>query len=475
MISVLLLSCSFLALSAQAPGDSDKPEPQAAAIVASVEKVIADAIAIAEPSVVAIHRSKNENGPETLAIRGRKRARIVPMFLTRRASPIPDLSNMLSFDYGSGVVIGDQGEILTLYHVVRGASELYVRAAGRQLFEAEVIAADPRSDLAVIVPAMSEGAEFPRLKPIAIGDSGRLRKGAFLIALGNSFNAAQDGSPSASWGILSNVSRRLELDVDEAPGPRKTLGLGLVHYPTLLQLDAKLNLGMSGGAVINLKGELVGLTTMASSPAGFDAMAGYAIPMDKITKRAISSLTEGKEVEYGLLGIQADDKGTNYVSQIKHGSPAYLAQLQVNDQIVAVNGIPVTNFDSLILAVNVFPAGEAVRLKIQRGDETIERTIVLAKLLIEGEVIATNRPKPWRGLRVEYTAHNRGSEPAMFGVVAAEVEDGSKAADSGLKRGQLIRRVAGKEVRSPREFADAVAGLEGPVTLDTDLGQVTVK
>ncbi len=232
---------------------------------------------------------------------------------------------------------------------------------------------------------------------------------------------------------------------------------------------------MSGGAVINLKGELVGLTTMASSPAGFDAMAGYAIPMDKITKRAISSLTEGKEVEYGLLGIQADDKGTNYVSQIKHGSPAYLAQLQVNDQIVAVNGIPVTNFDSLILAVNVFPAGEAVRLKIQRGDETIERTIVLAKLLIEGEVIATNRPKPWRGLRVEYTAHNRGSEPAMFGVVAAEVEDGSKAADSGLKRGQLIRRVAGKEVRSPREFGDAVAGLEGPVTLDTDLGQVTVK
>ena len=81
-----------------------------------------------------------------------------------------------------------------------------------------------------------------------------------------------------------------------------------MNYPTLLQLDAKLNLGMSGGAVINLKGELVGLTTMASSPSGFDAMAGYAIPMDKIIKRAIATLKEGKEVEYGLLGIQADDK-----------------------------------------------------------------------------------------------------------------------------------------------------------------------
>ncbi len=474
MISVLFLSCSLLASPAQAPGGADKPEPQAAAIVAAIEKVIADAIASAEPSVVAIHRNKNENGQETLAVRGRKRAREVPMFFPRRALPIPDTSDMLSFDYGSGVVIGDHGEILTLFHVVRGASKLIVRAAEKQVFEAEVIAADPRSDLAVIVPVVNEGADFPRLKPIALGDSSRVRKGAFLIALGNSFNAAHDGTPSASWGILSNISRRLEFDGDELGG-RKTLGL--VNYPTLLQLDAKLNLGMSGGAVINLKGELVGLTTMASSPSGFDAMAGYAIPMDKLTKRAISSLKEGKEVEYGLLGIQADDKMSNFVAQVKVGSPAYLAQLQMNDQIVAVNGMPVSDFNSLILAVNVFPAGEGVRLKIQRGDETIERTIVLAKLMIEGEVIATNRPKPWRGIRVEYTSQNqsRVSEPAMPGVVVAEVEEGSKAADSGLKRGQLIRRVAGKEVRSPREFADAVSGREGPVTLDTDLGQVTVK
>ena len=73
-----------------------------------------------------------------------------------------------------------------------------------------------------------------------------------------------------------------------------------------MQLDAKLNLGMSGGAVINLKGELVGLTTMAASPAGFDAMAGYAIPMDKLGRRAVETLKEGKEIEYGLLGIKAD-------------------------------------------------------------------------------------------------------------------------------------------------------------------------
>jgi S1-C subfamily serine protease len=480
MTALLFSSCLLLGWPAQQAKASDPPEPSAAAIVASVEKLISDAIATAEPSVVAIHRNKNETGQETLAIRGRKRGRSLPMAFPNRIPQPLDTSNMISFDFGSGVVIGDHGEILTLFHVVRGARELLVRAPGKQEFEAEIIAADPRSDLAVIVPVLSEGTPLPRLKPVVLGDPTRLRKGAFLVALGNSFNAAHDGNASASWGILSNISRKLELERDEySMGPPRTLGL--VHYPTLLQLDSKLNLGMSGGAVINLKGELVGLSTMASSPSGFDALAGYAIPMDKIIRRAIATLKEGKEVEYGLLGIRADRKFTNYVFEVQPGSPADRGQLQVNDQIVAVNGIPVTDFESLILAVNVFPAGEAVRLQLIRADEKLERTIVLAKLSVDGEVIATNRPKTWRGLRVEHsstlykTFMQRFGEPPPVGVVVVDIEDGSAGADSGLKRGQLIRKVGGKDVRSPQEFADAVASQEGPVTLDTDLGQVTVK
>ena len=119
--------------------------------------------------------------------------------------------------------------------------------------------------------------------------------------MGNPFNAAQDGKPSASWGILSNVARKVEPEQDDdVDVPRR---LSFPNYPTLLQLDSKLNLGMSGGAVVNMKGELVGLTTMAASPAGFDAMAGYAIPMDRIGRRAVETLKQGKEIEYGFLGI----------------------------------------------------------------------------------------------------------------------------------------------------------------------------
>src|SRR5262249_32997620 len=211
-------------------------------------------------------------------------------------------TDALSFDYGSGVVIGDKGEILTAYHVVRGAARLTVRAEKRQAFLAEIIAADPRSDLAVIAP--KDGPEPPpKLRPLAIGDSTRLRKGAFLVALGNPFNAARDdGRPSASWGILSNIARQIE----PTPEEKSRQEMQLRHYPARLQLDAKLNLGMSGGAVINLKGELVGLTTAAANAVGFDAQAGYAIPMDLLGRKVVETLKQGKEYEYGFLGINLD-------------------------------------------------------------------------------------------------------------------------------------------------------------------------
>lgn len=476
MTALVVLSClAWVPDGPQAPA-SPSSSPAPAEVVASLEQVLAEAIAKAEPSVVAIHRKKAEHSQETQAVRGRKRSRPLvdhSRFEARFGVPIEPL-DFISFDYGSGVVIGAQGQILTAFHVVRGAELLVVRAAGQPAFEAEVLAADPRSDLAVIVPMLSPGVDPPRLKPLALGEAARLRKGSFLIVLGNPFNAARDGNPSASLGILSNRARRLEPDlVAEKPQ--------LPNYPTLLQLDAKLNLGMSGGAVINLRGELVGITTTAASPEGFDAQAGYAIPMDKLGRRAVETLKEGKEVEYGLLGIIPGPEHSNRVGRVHPHSPAAQGDLRVNDEIIAVNDAKVTDFDSLILAVNVYAAGEPVRLKIRRGDTVSEVTLVLAKFPVDGEVIATNRSQAWRGLRVDYTTAVRAPafgpqflEMPAAGVVVTDVEDGSPAASAGLKKGQLIRRVGERPVPTPRAFAEAVADLDGPVTLETDLGMMTV-
>ncbi|MFO0890195.1 MAG: trypsin-like peptidase domain-containing protein [Isosphaeraceae bacterium] len=190
-------------------GWTDPPrQASPAELIASLETSVADAIARAEPSVVAINRIKGENPQETVAVRGRSRPQAAD-FRTPRPRFFRDLdsADAISFDFGSGVVIGPgRSSPLSTWSAAR---RLVVRAADRQQFEAEIIAADPRSDLAVISPVEAPNVPQPTLNPIALGDAERLRKGSFLIALGNPFNAAQDGKPSASWGILSNLARRI--------------------------------------------------------------------------------------------------------------------------------------------------------------------------------------------------------------------------------------------------------------------------
>jgi S1-C subfamily serine protease len=484
MSLLLPLICLSLAWS-DPPAQTNPPasrQVNPSDLVAALETVIADAIARAEPAVVAINRFKGENGQETLAVRGRQRPQPVVDFRVPRSRFFRDFdtADAISFDFGSGVVIGKEGQILTAYHVVRGAARLVVRAAERQQFDAEIIAADPRSDLAVIAPVAIPGTPPPHLKPIPLGDAEQLRKGSFLIALGNPFNAAQDGKPSASWGILSNVARRVLPEPEDPPSPPKPPRFPT--YPTLLQLDSKLNLGMSGGAVVNMKGELVGLTTMASSPAGFDAMAGYAMPMDRLGRRAVETLREGKEIEYGLLGIRSRTiPASNRVVEITANSPADQGQLLAGDEIIAVNDTAVVDWDTLILAINSHGPGDEVRLRIRRNGQEITKTVVLAKYPVDPEMIATNRPPAWRGLRVDYLSTinaNSGvlpiTEERAGGVVVSEVQDDSPAARAGLKKFQIIRQVGKTAVSSPTAFARAVADQQGPVALGTDQGTISI-
>lgn len=486
------------ALLGPAPQDPAGPPPRAAVdVVAALESSLADVIARAEPSVVAIARDKDGKSEETTRVRGR----------TAPTPPIPDEPRVVfgrfpdlngfdvegpdyvASDFGSGVIIGPRGEILTTLGVVKGASRLVVRAAGVHDFEAEVIAADPRSDLAVIAPCGPANhprspfrpltlADVEKLRPLPLGDAAKLRKGNFLLALGNPFNSARDGRAAASWGILANVARRLD------PTLVDVRSLQLRHYPTLLQLDAKLNLGMSGGAVVNLKGELVGLTTAAANAGGFDAQAGYALPIDALARRAIEALREGREVEYGFLGIGLSSDGSNRIENVTAGTPAGEGGLVINDAILSIGAIPVTDRDSLVLAVNAFAPGAPIKVRVRRDGKEVERTVVLSKLPVVGEVIATTRPASWRGLRVDFVStsvrSNRGDDVlgamARGGVAISEVQPGSPADDAELKPGQIVTAVEDQPVRSPAEFAKAVADRKGDVTLRVEGDQrVTLK
>jgi serine protease Do len=460
------------------PPQQEKP-PSPIDVVSALETALGDAIARAEPSVVAIAREKDGKNDLTTAIRGRMGPLTLPQdqpFVIGGAGIFDEMEgpDYIASDFGSGVVIGDKGEILTTFHVVKGASRLVVRAYGGKVFDAEVLAADPRSDLAVIVPREMPRVQKPILKPIAIGDGTKLRKGMFLVALGNPFNAGRDGKASASWGILANIARRVDASQVE-PALRQ-----LRHYPTMLQLDAKLNLGMAGGAVINLKGEMVGLTTNAANVGGFDSQAGYALPIDTLTRRAIEALKQGKEVEYGFLGVMLSTTNSNEIKGVQFGTPAGEGGLMQGDEVVSIGGLPVVDSDSLVLSVNSFPPGERIAVRVRREGVIIEKTVVLSKLPMKGEVIATNRPIVWRGLRVDFVSTDPrvsyGEDViramAMGGVLVIEVQPGSASADAGIKVGQIIVKIEGQPIKTPADFANAVEGLKGTVSLTTEGNRV---
>ena len=493
----------FLVMAAALVGSDPQGSPGSPIdVVSALESALVEAIARVEPSVVAIARDKDGKGEETTAVRGRNahppglvQEPPVGFRVFNNVNGFVDLDqpDYVASDYGSGVVIGDKGEILTAFSVVKGASRLLVRAMGTSDFDAEVIAADPRSDLAVIAPREvshrfrpdnarpSPSVDLNKLRPLVLGDATKLRKGNFLLALGNPFNSSRDGRSSASWGILANIARRLDsMHLDSEPNKRQ-----LRHYPTLLQLDAKLNLGMSGGAVVNLKGELVGLTTDAANVGGFDAQAGYAIPIDPLTRRAIDTLRQGLEVEYGFLGISLSKDGSNRIgADVRPGTPAGEGGLLIDDTILSIGDRPVVDADTLVMAVNAYSPGLPIKLRIRRDGKEVEKTVVLAKLPVSGEVIATSRPEAWRGLRVDFVSTNvrniRNSDlldaMAKGGVVIAEVLPGSAADDAELKLGQIITAVEGQPVRSPADFAKATVDRRGPVTLTIEGNQtLTIK
>jgi serine protease Do len=326
------------------------------------------------------------------------------------------------------------------------------------------------------------GIEAVDLPPIRLGDAGQLRKGQIVVALGNPYALARDGQVSASWGIVSNLARK----APPAPGDVDTSGkTTLHHFGTLIQTDAKLNLGTSGGPLLNLRGEMVGLTVALAATAGYETSAGYAIPVDQTFRRVIETLKQGREVEYGFLGVQPSSLEPEEVLAGMHGirvyrvvpgTPAALCGLRENDVVSEVNGNPIHDADGLVLQVGKLPVEAVARLGVFRDRRKLDLSATLTKYPVPGKKIVTVRDPSWRGLRVDYATAFVDSGPRAryglsfpeIGVIVTDVEQASPAAKADLRRGMLITRVGQKPVRTPKEFHAAVARETGPVRLEVD-------
>ena len=218
---------------------------------------------------------------------------------------------------------------------------------------------------------------------------------------------------------------------------------------------------MSGGAVVNMKGELVGLTTTAANAAGLRRHGRLRDPDGRASAAGSSRRSrQGKEIEYGLLGIRLDT-GRH---QPGRGSSARAPRPAQGESRSTTRSSPSATSRSptstrLILAINTMPAGDEVTLKIRRaGQELIERTVELAKFRVDGEVIATNRPAAWRGLRVDYTSTLTPPRPSATPIPRADGprrggrhrgRGGLARRRAGLKTGQVIRQVDGKTRAQP--------------------------
>jgi S1-C subfamily serine protease len=352
--------------------------------------------------------------------------------------------------------------------------KVFVRLPGDKESYADIYAADHRSDLAVLKLIDDKVGPLPA---IPFGDGGSVRKGQWLLSIANPFAAGfRDGSPSASWGILSNIRRR-------APGKlREEERMKTLHqYGTLLQTDARLNLGCSGGALIDLKGEMIGLTTAVAALSGSETAGGFAVPLDDKMKRIIAVLRQGKEVEYGFLGVALEEsdrreEGVQVSTRsdgVVAGSPASRAGLRPGDRIMKVNGVRLRDNEDLFLAVGGLLAGSEVRLEVRsfRGAVVERGPVPLAKLYVPGKSIVSNKPAAFRGLRVDYTSVSYmraglGGVPIRNGVAVREVRPGSPADQARLRADDVIVKVGNRSVATPDEFYQVVKDLKnGPVEL----------
>ena len=444
----------------------------------ALEKRLVDAIARAENSVVAIARYRNDLPPLPTGPLG--------MSLPR---PRPD-DEPAPNEFATGVVIDRQGYILTNYHVLgdpaKNAYKVWVK---RRPFDAisvtaavEVKAGDPWTDLAVLK------IDADDLEPIVFGDAKKLRKGQIVIALGNPYNIAHDGDVSAGWGIISNLGRRVP---ERAGGFRPAdASETLYQYGGLIQTDARLNLGTSGGALVNLSGEMIGLITALAAKEGYERSMGFAIPVDEVFLRTVETLKKGRKAEFGFLGISpaelSDAMRRNgqhgaLVSSVVPGTPAAAARLREGDIITRINGRPIYDRDMLMRALGGQPAEATIRLTVQRGAQlgrpgrVLETSVKLSKKYISSSRPAfsqTEEPR-WRGMRVDYPTAlppnllTRALQAgAPTGALAAvEVAADSPAWKAGIRPGYLFTRVDGRRVTTPQQFYDAVANKNGDVTL----------
>jgi serine protease Do len=359
---------------------------------------------------------------------------------------------------GSGVIVSEDGYIVTNNHVIEKAQEIKVLLSNKKDYKAKLIGADPKTDIAVIK------IEAKGLTALPWGDSNKLRVGEIVFAIGNPFGLNQ----TVTMGVIGAVGRA---------------NVGIADYEDFIQTDAAINPGNSGGALINARGELIGINTAILSRTGGYQGIGFAVP-SSMARQVIDSLVKYKKVVRGWLGVSiqevtsdlAEEFGVKdlkgaLVSGVMKGSPAEKAGIKQGDVILQYNGKVVEDTGHLRNMVSQTPIGTRVKAKLLRQKKEVEVEVVIAELpkkMAEASSRNTDESEDKEeensalsGLVVrELTpdlAGRLGIDENEKGVVVVKVDPDSKVFEAGIRPGDVILQINQKDIGTIEDYKKAAS------------------
>ena len=462
-------------------------EPTKEELLVAIEKQLKSANATAGPAVACMVVSKSDRYPKPMGAADKpghlggydpkEFLKLNPAPGNARIAVSLDLSDPKSISdhgYACGVVIDASGLVLTPYHVVEGATKVYIHLPGRVGSYADIHAADARHDLAVLKlitpPANLTAIKFADVR-LDNRDNQRptVASGKLVVLMANAYTTgfALD-KPSAALGSLGPIRFHLNLDL---PNSAKKMD-SYYYFGPFLEHDAKLNAGLSGAALLNLDGEMIGLTTATAVVGGGERAPHFAFPADDSFRRVVDVLRRGEEVDYGYLGVTLDKAPGVVIQSVMALGPAARAGMEGGDVITHINGVAVNNYDELLVHIGSALADAKVKLTVSRFGREREMTVTLGKLRHDQPFIASVRPDPVFGLRVDYGSILTQRLPmnarplgngVPAGVSVRDITANSPAATAFKKIGDrperwLITHVNGNAISTPTELYKAAKG-----------------
>ncbi len=371
-------------------------------------------------------------------------------------SPFPTPKKKREYEQrglGSGVIIDKQGHIISNNHVVRDADEIVVKMSDKREFEAKIVGADEKTDIAVI-KIEAKDADLP-IAPL--GDSESVVVGEWVLAIGNPFGLQQ----TVTAGIISAKGRA---------------NVGVAEYEDFIQTDASINPGNSGGPLVNLRGEVIGINTAIASRTGGNIGIGFAVPIN-MARAVMNQLIRSGKVTRGWLGVKIQEitpdlaKGFNLnknegalVSEVMKDSPAEKAGLIQGDIILGYDGIPVENPNQLRNLVASTEIGRKVRLAVFRQDKQMNLEVMIGDLSkatseTAEDGVSSGEKIDELGLEIQDLTPEIAKKyqiRAKQGVVITEVKPESIAARYGLQPGDVVVEINRARIKNTKEAKEAL-------------------